>query len=171
MNLTMTVFAIHNWIKYLYPLKIQKPLILLFYSFVIGYNVSVMVYNTGLVMHPYCLPDKDISFAMWMILKFSTFFEYGVFAVNGLMFYQLSLCIRVVAGEIKADSMKCMLICAYMIVIILVSIDIALEELFIFSIPPILNVIYFTAMVCYLRVQINKFGEKGLQSEIKSINR
>ena len=40
MYFMMIIFAIHNCIKYLYPLKIKKNLIILFYVSVLGWTIA-----------------------------------------------------------------------------------------------------------------------------------
>ena len=87
----MIFLAIHNCIKYLYPLKVKKHLIIFFYGSVIGWAISQTILGILDLKYKYCLPDIDSKVSLWVMMEVCTFFDYMMYGTLGLMFYTLSV--------------------------------------------------------------------------------
>ena len=123
MYFTMTFLAVHNCIKYLYPLKVKKHLIIFFYGSVIGWAISQTILAILYLTYPYCLPDVDSKVSLWVMMEVCTFFDYMMYGTLGLMFFTLSVQIRSIAMDTDPNKTAWKIRFAYVVLAILIVID------------------------------------------------
>ena len=73
--------------------------------------------------------------------------------------------------NIDPEKMKWKIRCAYLIVAILIAIDIIANAYWVSELPPLLNAVYLSLMVFYLRASMKQLDEESFRKEINSIMR